>query len=344
MGRNEPGAARRVALPLALLALMLLLSACRGQAAAPSDLQVRLDISPSPPAVGQAEVAVELADTNGSPVEGAAVTVEGNMTHAGMAPVRVRARGTGGGRYVVPDYQFTMAGDWVLTVEATLPGGGQARREFAVPSVAGSPMAGGVRGTPVGASEAEAGMAMAGSEEEEGLASGVAAAARGTARLGALPLILFAAAWLGVRARLSRGVGSPSPAWLDTPSRGWQAAAVAGLLASALLHVGLTQEHFEESAAYGVFFAVTGAALAVVAAAVLAAPSRSSYLLGLVLAAGLIALYAAFRAVPPPGAGVPERVELVGLVTKAAEVAAGLGCVVLWIRSHPSTAGEAPVV
>lgn len=345
--KRNPSAVSVKLLVLALLALTLssFLAACRGQTVAMSSLDVELRLSPQPPVVGPSEVTVELRDAAGNAVEGASVDVEGNMTHAGMKPVLTRARATGGGRYVASGFEFTMAGDWVLTVQAILPGGGQARREFAVPSVATSPMAAGEHGMSMGAGGSEAGepgVAMAGGEEDEGFAGGVAAAARDTARLAALPLILFAAAWLAVRARLGRGTGGPRRAWLDAPPRSWQVAAVAGLLASALLHVGLIPEHFQESAAYGAFLAVAGGALAVAAAAILAAPSRPSYLLGFVLAAGMVALYAAFRVVPPPGAEMPERVDLVGLVTKAAEVVAAVGSMLLSIRARPSTAGEAP--
>lgn len=62
---------------------------------------------------------------------------------------------------------------------------------------------------------------------------------------------------------------------------------MAGLGASALLHVGLVPEHFEEAPGYGLFFAVAGLALAVAAAAAFAWPARPVYLGGTeLLAAG----------------------------------------------------------
>jgi hypothetical protein len=59
-------------------------------------------------------------------VEGATVEVEGNMRHAGMVPVFGSALEGEAGTYVVPDFTFTMAGDWVLSLQAALPDGRQA--------------------------------------------------------------------------------------------------------------------------------------------------------------------------------------------------------------------------
>jgi hypothetical protein len=73
--------------------------------------------------VGPARLIVSLADSLGNPVDGAEVRVEGNMSHAGMVPVMDTAMARGEGLYVVPDFRFTMGGDWVLTITATLPDG-----------------------------------------------------------------------------------------------------------------------------------------------------------------------------------------------------------------------------
>ena len=44
-------------------------------------------ISPEPPRVGPATVILKLADTAAKPVSGARITLEADMSHAGMAPV-----------------------------------------------------------------------------------------------------------------------------------------------------------------------------------------------------------------------------------------------------------------
>jgi len=114
---------------LALLAL-LLLGGCR-EAAPPGDsgLILELAISPTPPGVGPARLILSLRDTLGNPVEDADVRVEGNMNHAGMVPVTGTALRQGPGRYVLPDFRFTMAGTWILTATARLPDGREARTQ-----------------------------------------------------------------------------------------------------------------------------------------------------------------------------------------------------------------------
>ncbi len=124
-GRSLPLAA---CLPLLLPALLL--TACRGNEGPPaSNLALDVGISPTPPVVGPARLIITLTDSVGSPVDGAEVRVEGNMSHAGMVPVLDTAVARGQGLYVVPDFRFTMGGDWILTVTATLPDGRTATRQ-----------------------------------------------------------------------------------------------------------------------------------------------------------------------------------------------------------------------
>jgi hypothetical protein len=113
---------------LVLLPPILLLSACRGEVdTGDPDLFLDLAISPTPPAVGPGRLIISLTDSAGAPVAEAEVVVEGNMSHAGMVPVLDTAVAEEPGRYGISDFTFTMAGDWVLTVQATLPDGRRAR-------------------------------------------------------------------------------------------------------------------------------------------------------------------------------------------------------------------------
>ncbi|HZG61952.1 MAG TPA: hypothetical protein VEY13_00350 [Rubrobacteraceae bacterium] len=114
----------------------------------------------------------------------------------------------------------------------------------------------------------------------------------------------------------------------------WRAAAVGGLALSAILHVGLASAHFEEVAIQGIFFYAAGVVTAIVAAAILAWPSRPAYLAGAGISVALILLWAVFRIVPAPGAEVAEAVDLVGLFTKATELLAATACLVLWFRAR----------
>ena len=91
-------------------------------------------ISPEPPKVGPATVILKLADTAARPVPGARITVEAEMSHAGMAPVFEEASETGPGEYRA-HLKFAMAGDWVILLHIWLPGGQSVERQFNVDSV-----------------------------------------------------------------------------------------------------------------------------------------------------------------------------------------------------------------
>jgi hypothetical protein len=74
--------------------------------------------------------------TQGAPITGATVRVEALMTHPGMAPIEATAVATGltTGEYRA-DFAFTMAGDWVLLVTATLPDGRRIERRIDIANV-----------------------------------------------------------------------------------------------------------------------------------------------------------------------------------------------------------------
>ena len=94
------------------------------------DVTVELSVTPDPPEVGPAVVEVVLRDEDGDPINDADLEIEGNMSHAGMAPVIVDATGTQDGRYISEGFEFTMGGDWIITVSGTLPDGREIGREF----------------------------------------------------------------------------------------------------------------------------------------------------------------------------------------------------------------------
>jgi YtkA-like len=80
-----------------------------------NDLNIGLEVTN--PKVGKTPIVLRIQHQN-KPLENAQITVRGDMTHAGMAPVQQAARELGGGKYVLENFQFTMSGDWVLTVTA----------------------------------------------------------------------------------------------------------------------------------------------------------------------------------------------------------------------------------
>jgi hypothetical protein len=111
-------------------------------AAGDSGLALNVAISPTPPSVGPARLIISLADSAGTPLDGAEILVEGNMSHAGMAPVVDTALAEGPGKYGVSSFSFTMAGDWVLTLRATLPDGRWVQKD--VPTRVAGGMGGGL--------------------------------------------------------------------------------------------------------------------------------------------------------------------------------------------------------
>lgn len=82
----------------------------------------------SPP-VGRGPVVIEVNDLAGNPVDNAQVTVRGDMAHAGMVPVITKAVNLGGNTYRAL-MDWTMAGDWIVTVEVKLADGQIARQRF----------------------------------------------------------------------------------------------------------------------------------------------------------------------------------------------------------------------
>ena len=125
----------RKPLVVALCAAVLAASGCQKENGTPVlDINVEWEISPQPPQRGPATVTLRLTDASRRPVAGARITVEGNMSHAGMAPVFGAARETASGQYQAP-IEFTMAGDWVMLLDVTLPNGQKLERQVTVKGV-----------------------------------------------------------------------------------------------------------------------------------------------------------------------------------------------------------------
>ncbi len=119
--RSGPGSSFVRLLPLLILTAV---AACRG-GDTPGDpgLTLEVGISPTPPGVGPARLLITLTDSTGTDLADALIAVEGNMSHAGMVPILDTARMISPGNYLVENFEFTMAGDWILTLEAILPDG-----------------------------------------------------------------------------------------------------------------------------------------------------------------------------------------------------------------------------
>lgn len=118
-----------------MCAAVLPLASCRRAAEQGSGLVIQSEILPSPPRVGTAIIMLSLSDSSAKPVTGATLSVEGNMTHAGMAPVFYASKEVQPGRYR-SEVAFSMPGDWAILVHVTLPDGIKLERQIDVPGVA----------------------------------------------------------------------------------------------------------------------------------------------------------------------------------------------------------------
>ena len=90
-------------------------------------------ITPQPPQAGPIAVNFKLAEAS-APLTGAHITLEGDMTHAGMAPVFGDVHEVSPGQYQ-GQVTLSMGGDWVVLMHITLPDGKKVEEQIAVPGV-----------------------------------------------------------------------------------------------------------------------------------------------------------------------------------------------------------------
>jgi hypothetical protein len=96
-------------------------------------LQVTLRLSPTPALVGATRLIIDVVDSEGVPVTGAAVSVEGLPEEgAGRTPPREIAQDEGSGRYVVPGYDLYIRGPWVIAITVADGGGLAITRSFPI--------------------------------------------------------------------------------------------------------------------------------------------------------------------------------------------------------------------
>jgi hypothetical protein len=129
------GAKRRIRLVAWALVIAVTVIGCTrasGLGDEAPDVQITLDTSPDPPVFGRpCQMVIRVIGGDGRPVDDAQLQIKGDMTHAGMVPVVVTLTDGTNGAYEAA-FGWTMAGDWIVTVEATLPDGRVARRQFEV--------------------------------------------------------------------------------------------------------------------------------------------------------------------------------------------------------------------
>lgn len=116
-----------------LVFLMGIVVGCTKSASTHSIVVSDEQITPQPPQTGPIAVNFKLADASG-PLTGAHITLEGDMTHAGMAPVFGDAHEVSPGQYQ-GQVTLSMGGDWVVLMHITLPDGKKVEEQIAVQGV-----------------------------------------------------------------------------------------------------------------------------------------------------------------------------------------------------------------
>jgi copper(I)-binding protein len=125
---------RIVGWPMLIFCCTLVLLAACTDATPNTSSELQIALLPAAGGVQGTTMGVQLADANGMPITDATVTLEGNMNHAGMVPVMAdavtdEADGTADGIYQVP-FQFSMLGDWIVTVTVEKADGSTITRDI----------------------------------------------------------------------------------------------------------------------------------------------------------------------------------------------------------------------
>jgi hypothetical protein len=117
---------------LALAMIVIVGSGCARESRRESstNAQISMTAIPFPAAVGESRLVIQVTDLAGQPVSDAALSIKGDMTHAGMVPVLAEVDGGDEEGYYEVPFEWTMAGDWVVTVEAVLSDGARVKERF----------------------------------------------------------------------------------------------------------------------------------------------------------------------------------------------------------------------
>jgi len=105
-------------------------AACTRRRAAPDeapDVLVSASFSPSPPVVGEGQLTLSFADRAGVPTQVSSLDVKADMTHPGMRPWLAEVESVKDSQVTLA-VEWSMAGDWLLQIEAELGDGRRLRR------------------------------------------------------------------------------------------------------------------------------------------------------------------------------------------------------------------------
>jgi hypothetical protein len=135
--RRRASTLRRLPAVCNLLIIVLSLSlvaGCNRSSSTTSQITVETEFTPQPARVGPLTINFKLKDAAGKPISGAHATLEGNMTHPGMAPALAEAAEVAPGNYH-GNLELTMGGDWVVMIHLVLSDGQKLDRELELKGV-----------------------------------------------------------------------------------------------------------------------------------------------------------------------------------------------------------------
>ena len=90
--------------------LLLLTTACRQQQLTAADIQLEMSVTDA--LVGETTLLVTVKDEDGKAIDNpGALSIRGDMDHAGMVPVFAEAAAAVNGVFTVP-FEWTMGGGW----------------------------------------------------------------------------------------------------------------------------------------------------------------------------------------------------------------------------------------
>ena len=133
-GRNVRPVRFYNAVAVTLCIAMVTVAGCRRATHMEAAVVVHQRITPLPIRAGTSVIAIQLADAEAKPISHAAIHVEADMTHPGMAPLFSDAKETAPGSYEAP-VDFNMGGDWVVLLHIQLADGQKAERRVDVAGV-----------------------------------------------------------------------------------------------------------------------------------------------------------------------------------------------------------------
>ncbi len=99
-----------------------------------SEINFQYESQPNPPHIGSNIFVVKLNDKNGAALNGATVTLEGDMSHPGMSPAIGELKEVSAGTYR-GELNLAMRGDWILEFHIALTDGRKVEREVELRNV-----------------------------------------------------------------------------------------------------------------------------------------------------------------------------------------------------------------